>query len=96
MCFNLNIPLVDSGTNGYAAQVMNNEFNDDSVSLSLKGRLLVINVLSAQRIRVSPFALSDKSPKSSFIALCGLKLYSRDSSGLKKMPTILSRTSSMK
>ncbi len=23
MCFNLNIPLVDSGTNGYAAQVMN-------------------------------------------------------------------------
>jgi hypothetical protein len=64
MCFNLNIPLVDSGTNGYAAQV---SFllliYYYSASQFAKARLPAINALIVQKIKASLYAPSGKSQR---------------------------------
>lgn len=57
MCFNLNIPLVDSGTNGYAAQVSFFwTLLINSVFQFARARLPAISASTALRIRVSQCA----------------------------------------
>jgi molybdopterin/thiamine biosynthesis adenylyltransferase len=64
MCFNLNIPLVDSGTNGYAAQVSFLSFKNYSVSRFARARLSATNVWIGPRIRASQCAPSGRSQRS--------------------------------
>ena len=91
MCFNLDIPLVDSGTNGYKGHVNKIKVNEFSVFLLSKARLLAINVLRGQKIRVSPFVQSVRNQKNSFIVSFGPRLFMKVSLGQKSSQTILLR-----